>query len=60
MNTSETNSNQINYLVASDVTAAMLMVKNKSISFRGELNSIYMYLLQKSVYCNVLTTKRSL
>ena len=34
---------------ASDVTAAMLVVKNKSISLRWEMNSILMQILQKNI-----------
>ena len=36
---------------ASDVTAAMLVVKNKSISLRWEMNSILMQILQKNFFC---------
>ena len=38
---------------ALDVTAAMLVIKNKSISLRWELNAIFMQILQDSI---VLTT----
>ena len=36
---------------ASDVTAAMLVVKNKRVSLRWEMNSILMQILQKSFFC---------
>ena len=36
---------------ACDVTAAMLMVKNKSISLVWEQNSIFMYIIQEKIYC---------
>ena len=35
---------------ARDVTAAMLMVKNRSISLLWEPNSIFMYILQEKIY----------
>ena len=42
---------QVSYIqyfwFARDVTAAMLVVKNKSISLRRELNSIFMYILRE-------------
>ena len=34
---------------ARDVTVAMLVVKNKSVSLRWELNSIFMQILQKKI-----------
>ena len=37
------------YCVASDVTAAMLVVKNKSISLLWELNSIFMKILREKI-----------
>ena len=36
---------------ASDVTAAMLVVKNKRVSLRWEMNSIFMQILQKKFFC---------
>ena len=36
---------------ASDVTAAMLVVKNKRVSLRWEMNSILMQILQKNFFC---------
>ena len=36
---------------ARDVTAAMLVVKNKSVSLRWELNSIFMQILRQKLYC---------
>ena len=36
---------------ASDVTAAMLVVKNKRVSLRWEINSILMQILQKKFSC---------
>ena len=36
---------------ASDVTAAMLGVKNKSVSLRWEMNSILMQILPKNFFC---------
>ena len=36
---------------ASDVTAAMLVVKNKRVYFRWEMNSILMQILQKNFFC---------
>ena len=36
---------------ACDVTAAMLMVKNKSISLVWEQNSLFMYIIQEKIYC---------
>ena len=36
---------------ASDVTAAMLVVKNKRVSLRWEMNSILMQILQKNLFC---------
>ena len=39
----------IYYRSAGDVMAAMLVVKNKSISFLWELNSVFMYTLLKKI-----------
>ena len=39
-----------NCLFASDVTAAMLVVKNKRVSLRWEMNSILMQILQKNFF----------
>ena len=36
-----------NWWFVRDLTAAMLVIKNKSISLLWELNSIFMYILQK-------------
>ena len=36
---------------ASDVTAAMLVVKNKRVSLRWEMNSILMQILHKNFFC---------
>ena len=36
---------------ARDVMAAMLVIKNKSISLRWELNAIFMQILQEKFYC---------
>ena len=36
---------------ASDVTAAMMVVKNNSISLRWEMHSILMQILQKNLFC---------
>ena len=36
---------------ASDVTTAMLVVKNKSVSLRWEMNSILMQILPKIFFC---------
>ena len=36
---------------ARDVTAAMLVVNNKSVSLRWELNSIFMQILRQKLYC---------
>ena len=36
---------------ANDVTAAMLVVKNKRVSLRWEMNSILMQILQKNFFC---------
>ena len=37
----------VNWWFVRDLTAAMLVIKNKSISLLWELNSIFMYILQK-------------
>ena len=37
---------------ASDVTAAMLVVRNKRVSLRWEMNSILMQILQKNFFNN--------
>ena len=36
---------------ASDVTADMVVVKNKSVSLRWEMNSILMQILPKNFFC---------
>ena len=43
--------NSINCWFASDVTAAMLVVKTKRVSLRWEMNSILMQILQKNFFC---------
>ena len=40
---------------ARDVTAAILVVKNKSISLRWELYSIFMYMLREKLISVLLT-----
>ena len=41
----------MNCLFVSDVTAAMLVVKNKRVSLRWEMNSILMQILQENFFC---------
>ena len=44
-------SHKVWFMIARDVTAAMLVIKNKNVSLLWELNTTFMKIIQKIVHC---------